>query len=26
DLIMNKEVNQDWLHAFRIDRKEAIQI
>ncbi|ASB69202.1 Glycine oxidase [Bacillus subtilis subsp. subtilis] len=26
DLIMNKEVNQDWLHAFRIDRKEAVQI
>ncbi len=26
DLMMNKEVNQDWLHAFRIDRKEAVQI
>ncbi|MBV5120955.1 glycine oxidase ThiO [Bacillus halotolerans] len=26
DLMMNKEVKADWLHAFRIDRKEAVQI
>ncbi|KAF1680183.1 glycine oxidase ThiO [Bacillus sp. SKDU12] len=25
DLIMGKEVNQEWVHAFRIDRKEAVK-